>query len=90
MKKGLSRLRTRLSLGLTVLAAAGILAGAVRSGWTLTLTGGALLVLALLVRPRNCPTCGKKITLKPQWSEPGTGSCPYCGSRLAYDDEEEL
>ena len=87
VKKGISRLRTRISIALMVLAAAAILLGAVRSGWTPTLVGVGLFVLAVIIRPWKCPTCGKMVTPKPQWSQPGQGTCPYCGSRLAYDDE---
>ena len=88
MKKGISRLRTRLSIGLMVLAVAAILLGAMRSGWTPTLVGAVLLVLAALFKPWKCPSCGKRAPIKPRWSEPGETFCPYCHSRLAYDDEE--
>lgn len=89
MKKGISRLRTRISILLAVLAVAAILLGTVRSGWTPTLAGGVLLIGAALVKPWKCPACGKTVRIKLRWSEPGSESCPYCRSRLAYDDEEE-
>ena len=87
-KTGVSRLRTRLSIVLMVLAAAAILLGAMRSGWTPTLVGAGLLIAAAAVKPWKCPSCGKRSPIKPRWSEPGETYCPYCRSRLAYDDEE--
>jgi len=88
MKKGISRLRTRISIALLVIGVAGLLASMMREGWLMTGIGVALCIAAILLRPWGCPHCGKKIAPKPQWSEPGKYFCPYCGSRLAYDDEE--
>ena len=89
-KNGISRLRTRISMVLMAAAVAAILLGAVRSGWTPTLVGAGVLVLSALVKPWKCPTCGKTVSVKSRWSERGEDYCPYCRSRLAYDDEEDV
>ena len=89
MKKGLSRLRTRISIVLIVVGVIGLLISMVREGWLMTILGVVFCVAAILIRPWGCPRCGRKVSAKPQWSEAGKYFCPYCGSRLAYDDEEE-
>ena len=88
-KKGISRLRTRLSIIFLVIGIIDLLVSMAREGWLMTVLGVAFCVAAILVRPWGCPSCGKKASPRPQWSEPGKYHCPYCGSRLAYDDEEE-
>lgn len=88
-KKGVSRLRTRLSI---VFLAAGLLillVSMTTEGWLMTILGIVFCVAAMLILPLGCPNCGKKIAPKPQWSEPGKYHCPYCGGRMFYDDEEE-
>lgn len=89
VRRGISRARARVSIVLMVLSVAAILVGAVRTGWWLTLAAAGLLVVSMLVKPWKCPTCGKSVSFTPQWSEPGKVQCPFCTSRLAYDDEED-
>ena len=90
MKGGISRKQTRLSIVLFVVGLAALGAGYFVNGWLPTAAGVVLIVAGLAVRPWKCPTCGKRVSPAPQWSQPGKYHCPFCGSRLAYDDEPEV
>ena len=89
MRKNLSRTRARLCIVLFAIGVAFLIAGYFVDGWTPTVLAALAVLAALLVRPGVCPCCGKRVSPAPQWGQPGKYYCPYCKSRLAYDDEEE-
>lgn len=89
MKRGMSRVRMRLSILLFVVGLALLLAGYFVEGWITTIPALVLVIAGLAVKPGKCPTCGKSCGPAPQWSQPGKYFCRFCGSRLAYDDEPE-
>lgn len=89
MKRGLSRIRTKASIVLFIAGLAALVAGYFVEGWLPTIVAVVLIVAGMAIRPWKCPTCGKRTSPAPQWSQPGKYHCPYCGSRLAYDDEAE-
>ena len=84
----MSRVRAKISIILFAVGLIGLLAGMVKDGWLMTILGAVFCCAAILLRPLRCPSCGRKVSPLPQWSEPGKYHCPHCGSRLAYDDEE--
>lgn len=89
MKNRISRAKARLSIALLVLALAGLAVGYVVEGWIPTLVAVVFALAAIGSRFGKCPTCGKRVSPSPQWSQPGKYYCPYCGNRFAYDDEPE-
>ena len=89
MKKGLSRTRMRLAVVLFLVGIVLLLSGEFVEGWFTMIPGLILIIVGFCVRPSTCPTCGKYGAPTPQWSQPGKYHCRYCGSRFAYDDEEE-
>ena len=89
MRRGLSRVKTRISIVLFVIGIALLVAGYFVQGWVTTIPALVLVVVGFFVRPSTCPTCGKYGAPAPQWSQPGKYHCRYCGSRFAYDDEPD-
>ena len=89
MKKRMSRAKARISIVLLALAVAALIAGYFVDGILTTVVAVVFVIAAILSRIGKCPTCGKSASPMPQWSEPGKYHCPYCGSRFAYDDEEQ-
>ena len=89
MKKGISRAKARLSIVLLALTLAALIVGYFVDGIITTVVAAVFAIAAILCRIGKCPTCGKGASPMPQWSRPGKYHCPYCGTRFAYDDEEE-
>ena len=89
MRKNLSRARAKLCIVLFAIGLALLIAGYFVDGWMPTILAVVFVVVAMVVRPWKCPTCGKRVSPSPQWSQPGKYHCPYCGKRFAYDDEPE-
>lgn len=88
MRNRLSRMWARMSIMLFAAGVVCLLTGYFVEGWLPTILGVALVVVGMVVRPWKCPVCGKRVNPAPQWSQQGKYHCPYCKSRLAYDDEE--
>lgn len=86
MKK-VSRKKTRIAIGITVVALVLLVLSMVVQTYTMDFT--ALLALGLLVvwvrGVSRCPNCGAYFRGL-HWSAPDAGHCSKCGELIEYDD----
>ncbi len=82
----LSRIKTRVSLLLTLTGAAGVIVGAIYSKALLSIIGLVLLMVGsiMLLLTNRCPYCGD-IFRGLSWSKPDAGYCRKCGKKIEYD-----
>lgn len=82
----LSRIKTRVSLLLTLTGAAGVIVGAIYYKALLSIIGLLLLMVGsiMLLLTNRCPDCGFSIR-ELFWSKPHAGYCRNCGKKIEYD-----
>lgn len=90
MKGRLSRKRARATIILFGVGLIALIISYVSVSWVPIIVAVVTIFAAMMIRPGNCPNCGRRVNPMPQWSAPGKNECPYCRNRLAYDDEKEV
>jgi len=90
MEVKLSRARARVSIILLAAALVLLFAALLSNKGLPAGLGVAAAAAAMLVRQWKCPNCGRRISPRPQWGQPGKYHCPCCGNRFVYDDEEAV